>query len=189
MTPLEQLAVSLVDEPGHVLHVRRLALELFDATRPLHGLDASARRLLEAAALLHDIGWRVSPERHHKASRDRILGLELPGFDEAARRMTACIARYHRGSDPDPSHKVYHDLDVEQRTVVRRLAAVLRLADGLDRSHQFATTLAEIHCDSNTLHIRLRQRTACPEDLEGALKKSGLFERVFALTITIEIVP
>jgi len=151
----------------------------------MHGLGPGEQRLLVAAALLHDVGWPVRPEAHHKGSRDLILKAPLAGFSEEERRMIACLARYHRKAHPSARHKVYRDLNQSAREKVRMLAAILRIADGLDRAHAATVKALEVCRDGQTLTIAVQQTPGCGIDLMGAERKKGLFEAVFGVDVVI----
>ena len=179
------LMMKLDPEPEHPLQVTRLALELFDKTLALHRLGPADRRLLEAAALLHDTGYSKSALQHHKHSRDIILKQELPGFTEIEHKQIAMIARYHRGAAPKPSHRIFCDLDDAAKDRVSKLAAILRVADGLDRVHLASVETLEVLQAGGVLRIGVHQRHPCPEDLEAGLKKRILFEEIFGLKVTI----
>lgn len=172
-------------EPAHAVQVCRVSLYLFDCTQALHAMGEHERRLLAAAALLHDIGWPVRPDAHHKGSRDLILAAELPGVPDEEKRVLACIARYHRKAHPDGKHKVYRDLDAESQRTVTRLAAILRIADGLDRSHCAAAEGLRAEYLGDTVRVHVVQREANATDLWGAARKQQLFEEEFRVTLTL----
>lgn len=179
------LARELDMEPEHCFHVCATALSLFDQTRELHGLDDAARDVLEAAALLHDTGYAQGVRRHHKFSRDIILGLTLPGFSETEQRMTACVARYHRKAAPREDHAVYRELTPDQQTIVRRLAAILRIADGLDRLHVASVQAITVVRKDTSVMILARQRRPSPTDIWGGLRKTALFSETFGVRVDI----
>ena len=130
------LMTAFDDDPVHSERVARLALELFDATRSLHGLGAEARSLLEAGALLANVGLTVSHSQHHKHSYYVIRNSDrLVGFTDGEIELVAQVARYHRRSAPKPSHPEWAALSTDRRELVRALAGILRVAIGLDRSH------------------------------------------------------
>src|SRR4249919_3530570 len=134
----EELRLSgglLVEDWPHARQVERLSVQLFEATQPLHELDESALRLLERAAFLHNTGMLIEARRHHKHSFRLIKETELPDFTGAERHEIACIARYHRRALPSTSHEEYAILDRDARKRVSALAALLRIADALDYSH------------------------------------------------------
>jgi exopolyphosphatase/guanosine-5'-triphosphate,3'-diphosphate pyrophosphatase len=129
--------------PAHAAQVARLALTVFDATKEKHGLGAREREWLEYGALLHDIGTHISYERHHRHSHYLISHGGLRGFEPEEIAVIGLIARYHRQALPRKSHEGFADLSRERRQAVRVLGALVRLAEGLDRSHvQVVTGLA-----------------------------------------------
>ncbi|HEX8804906.1 MAG TPA: Ppx/GppA phosphatase family protein, partial [Acidimicrobiales bacterium] len=129
--------VELMDEePSHSAHVARLALDVFDATADRHGLDDQDRELLEAAALLANVGLFVSHAGHHKHSYYVIRNSEhLTGFTDREIELIAQVARYHRKSAPRKKHAEFAALTRRDQRRVRTLAAILRVAVGLDRTH------------------------------------------------------
>jgi exopolyphosphatase/guanosine-5'-triphosphate,3'-diphosphate pyrophosphatase len=120
----------------HAEQVTLLSLSLFDQLPDLHGLGEEERAILHAAAMLHDVGAFVSYNRHHKHSYYLLYHADLPGYTDRERELIATIARYHRRSSPKESHEEFQRLSPDERTVVRTLAAILRVADGLDRGHR-----------------------------------------------------
>lgn len=131
------LADLMDDEPEHSAHVARLALSIFDQTQVLHGLDATHREYLEAGALLANVGLFVSHSKHHLHSYYLIRNTErLAGFTDTEIEIIALLARYHRKSAPKPSHAEFAALSSDAQHVVRVLAGILRVAIGLDRSHE-----------------------------------------------------
>lgn len=122
-------------ESDHAETVLTLARELFDQTKALHGLGGRARVLLEAAALLHDVGVAVNNDGHHKHSHYLIASSELVGLTDEERQIVALLARYHRKAPPGRDHGEFTALRRRDRSLLERLAAILRLADALDRQH------------------------------------------------------
>ncbi|MBL8724275.1 MAG: Ppx/GppA family phosphatase [Planctomycetes bacterium] len=122
-------------ESDHAEAVLTLARQLFDQTRELHGLGGRARVLLEAAALLHDVGVAVNNDGHHKHSQYLIEASDLVGLADEERHLVALLARYHRKAPPSREHEDFAALRRRDRSMVERLAALLRLADALDRQH------------------------------------------------------
>jgi exopolyphosphatase/guanosine-5'-triphosphate,3'-diphosphate pyrophosphatase len=122
-------------DEAHGRHVAKLAVSLFDQLRPLHALGPLDRRLLIGAALLHDIGQRIAYRRHHKHTKDLILEHGLPTFTREEVALVALVARYHRRADPQDHHDVFSELEIGDRERVVKLAAILRVADVLDREH------------------------------------------------------
>jgi exopolyphosphatase/guanosine-5'-triphosphate,3'-diphosphate pyrophosphatase len=148
----------------HAQQVARLALSLFDATRELHELADREREWLEYAALLHDVGVHISYEAHHKHSYYLIKHGDLRGFDPAEIEIIALIARYHRQATPKRSHEGFAELPRGQRRRVRLLGAMLRLAEGLDRSH--AQAISTVAVDQRADGLVMRLDAAGDADLE-----------------------
>lgn len=134
MHSVEQLARRCDDRPEHSRHVARLALRMFDQLRSDLGVDATARRLLEAAALLANVGVVVSHSKHHQHSYYVIRNSELVGLSDREIEVVAQVARYHRKSAPKQEHPEFASLSPRDQHLVRALAGVLRIAIGLDRT-------------------------------------------------------
>lgn len=120
-------------ELQHAEHVKKLCLEMFDGLKMYHKYGDRERELLEAAALLHDVGYHISPELHHKHSYYIIKYCVLPGFMNDETNLIALIARYHRKSDPKRKHLEFQTLPEDEKRVVCVLAGILRIAESLDR--------------------------------------------------------
>src|SRR5229473_2272528 len=134
----EELRLSgglYVEDWPHARQVERLSVQLFEVTQPLHALDVDALRLLERAAFLHNTGMMIETRRHHKHSFRLIKQTPLPDFNDEERHEIATIARYHRRALPSAAHEEYAGLDRQARKRVSALAALLRIADALDYSH------------------------------------------------------
>ena len=169
----------------HSQQVARLALVLFDSLQPLHGLGEEPRQLLEFAALAHDIGWHIGHSSHHKHSYYLIKNGDLEGFSPVETEIIANIARYHRRSFPKKSHPNYMALQPAERKIVDQLAALLRLADGLDRGHYANVQNLKVTLRKKSLHLRL-ETTADPQlELWATRHKTDLFEHVYHRPITL----
>ena len=168
---------------GHVQQVTRLAVQLFDQTAALHELPDSARPVLQAGALGHDIGYQRSHKRHHKESF-RLLRQRLrPLVGDELATMIACVARYHRKALPKPRHVGFRDLSAPARLTVERLAALLRIADGLDRSH--LQRVRQTDCRITPVRWQLIAIGAGEAELWGAERKADLAERAFGRAVEI----
>ncbi len=164
----------------HAEHVRELCLMLFDHLQPLHHLPPQARVQLEAGALLHDIGHRVSHRGHHKHGEYLALNGDIPGLEGRDRHIVAAIVRYHnRKSTPDTDHPAYSALNNSDKRVVRRLAAILRIAEGLDHSHRQRIQDVRASFQRGAVTLRLHVRGDAAEDIRDAERSSALFEKEF----------
>lgn len=121
---------------AHALTVVSIALKLFDALQEDHGLGSRERLLLEVAGVLHDIGSFIAATSHHKHSYYLIEAAEIFGLRKADKDIVAHVARYHRRSQPKQTHPTYMSLPRTDRAVVSKLAAILRIAEALEASHQ-----------------------------------------------------
>ena len=172
-------------EQEHTHQVTRLALDLFDALQPLHKLGRDERFRLQCGALLHDIGWIEGRKRHHKTSQRIILESSLP-LGKVDRLIVALIARYHRKALPSPDHEPFASLGPRDRRRVCMLAGILRVADGLDRTH--ASIVRKLACEILPDRVVVRCDVAAAAECErgAAEKKGSLFEQVFGRKLTVE---
>lgn len=169
----------------HSTHVTHIALKMFDFFQDELGLPDEDRELLEYAGYMHDIGYYISHRKHHKHALYIIRYADLKGFTEDEINIMANVARYHRRSTPKKRHKRYRKLDKPLRKRVKKLSALLRVADGLDRSHYQNVQKLEIEEDKD--HITFYITTESDPELEiwGAMRKSHLFEKVIGKTLEI----
>ena len=178
-TSVLQLARRCNWDEGHSRQTARLALHLFDQTADLHRLGPDDRELLEHAGLLHDIGEHVSTESHHKHSAYLIQHGRLRGFAPHEVDFVAALARAHRGAGPRPSHEPFASLDRDAKDRVVRLAALLRVADGLDRGRAGAVDDVEVVLNGTRAQLRVKAAGDISIELWGARRKRELFERIF----------
>ncbi len=171
----------------HGEHVARLALMLFDATQKLHVLEAADRELLEYAAVLHDAGYHVNYRRHHRHGMYLIRHADLAGFTPREVEILACLARYHRGSLPKKSHDAFAELSATDRKRVEVLAGLLRVADGLDRSHNAVVRGVTCRLDASVVTLTLDAGEDPEMELWSARRKSDLFEKAFGRTLRFRL--
>src|SRR5947209_4116816 len=172
-------------DEAHGTQVAQLAGDLFDRTIPLHRLSEVDRELLEYAGLLHDIGEHVSTSSHHKHTAYLIQHGRLRGFDPEEVLALAALARYHRNAEPKPSHEPFASLPPERQERVTKLAALLRLADGLDRGHQGGGGGIDVEIGSDRVRVDVHARGEVDLELWGARRKRALFERVFERRVEV----
>ncbi|MFO1053157.1 MAG: Ppx/GppA phosphatase family protein [Planctomycetota bacterium] len=174
----------------HAERVRRHAVTLFDATRTLHDGAPKDRSLLEAASLLHDIGVFVNNSGHHKHTWYLVRESDIPGIDSREREIVAQIARYHRRAHPSRRHTAFDALAPGDRERVRRLSALLRIADVLDRSHMGRIEAIEVALDERSLRIVPRLVGGPDQDISlerlGVPEKATLFTEVFDRRVVLE---
>jgi exopolyphosphatase/guanosine-5'-triphosphate,3'-diphosphate pyrophosphatase len=172
---------------SHSEHVARLCVDLFDQLQPLHKLHAEDRELIEYGALLHDIGWHISRQRHHKHSMYLILNGELKNFTDEEISIIANIARYHRKAAPKASHRQFAKLDNRARRVVRVGAALLRVADGLDRSHGSVVSSVKSEVGGKKVEVTVKARGDAELEIWGARSKMDMFRDVFRRKLRVKL--
>jgi len=176
-------------EESHSHQVAKFAEKIFDCLVETENFTRHERTLLSAAALLHDVGYHIAHESHHKHTLYLIKNSELTGFSQSERNVIANIARYHCGAVPKKIHPDYVSLGEQDQKTVIRLGAILRLADALDRSHDCRVEDIECTRDGQRLHLQLLSSLPCEKEVVAAEQKSDLFERVFNYKLTASIRP
>lgn len=167
-------------QPIHAHQVAKLAGQLFDEMRTLHCLAEEDRVLLQYAAILHDIGYHISHTGHHRHAYYLIQNAELPGFSSSEAAIIATIVRFHRGSRPKKSrHPEYAALDRRTRQRVLKMSALLRLADGLDRSHRAVVEAVTTRKLGSGWEVEIQSQEDCDLELWYASRMLGYFEEVF----------
>lgn len=185
---VEQFIKKYYRETNHIYEVKKLSLMLFDEiNEKLKKLPLKSRKLLETAALLHDIGYNIDSKNHNKHSFDIICNEKITDFEETEIQLIAHIARYHRASLPNKTkHKKYALLNKKERKIVKRLAAILRICDGLDRAHMQLIQSLKTDYDTKNDIFTVYLTSNIPErtpDISSALKKKDLFEKTFKTQI------
>jgi exopolyphosphatase/guanosine-5'-triphosphate,3'-diphosphate pyrophosphatase len=176
------------DEP-HARLVTDLALSLFDQTVDLHGLGAVERDLLHFAGLLHDVGTAVAQSAHHKHSLYIIGNAEIEGLTPHELAIIANVARYHRKALPADHHVEYMALGPDDRRLVRRLGALLRLADALDLDHFQIVEAVRLVPAGDALALELHARDEPELALWAVDRLSDLFELEFRRHVRPVAVP
>lgn len=174
-------------DEAHGTTVAELACQLFDQLAGPLGLDIGHRDLLESAALVHDVGYYISYDRHHRHSYHLILHSGIPGFTNREMRRIAAIARYHTKALPKSKHEAWIALDPGDKAVVEPLAALLRLADGLDRGRAGHVERVRAVLDATSLTLIVHGAGDLHPELFGVEKKKDLFERHFGVPVRVTV--
>jgi CHAD domain-containing protein len=177
---VEQMCARYQVDMAHAYGVRDFALALFDATLSIHNLGSERRRLLSVMGLLHNVGLETDPDRHHVAGREIILEHPLLGVSEIERRMLAAAVYLHRKRI---RHKrlrkpVVASLPPSILRDALVLAAIVRLADGLDYSQNQTSTLEDVRVSSSAIHAIVSGPDA-RVDAARAQKKADLWGMLF----------
>jgi exopolyphosphatase/guanosine-5'-triphosphate,3'-diphosphate pyrophosphatase len=173
------------DEP-HAVHVAHLAASLFEQLEELHQLGEEDHRILTVAALLHDMGAFVSHSKHHKHSLYLISESEIPGFSPAEMLLAANVARYHRKAHPAPQHDTFAKLDEKEQERVRRMSALLRIADALDREHLQRVEQVRARVKDGALRLKLEGTGDLLLERWALERKADLFEKLFDLKVEVQ---
>jgi exopolyphosphatase/guanosine-5'-triphosphate,3'-diphosphate pyrophosphatase len=168
----------------HAEQVARLCVRLFDALRPLHGLGRGERELIEYGALLHDIGFLIGQAGHHKHGLYLILNGGLRPFTRDEVRTIGNVARYHRRAAPSARHKHFAALSKRLRRAVEVGAALLRIADGLDRTSCAAVADLVVRVRPERVDVVVESRGDAELELWSARSRSKLFKKVFGRGVT-----
>jgi exopolyphosphatase/pppGpp-phosphohydrolase len=185
---IKKVVERYVVDKSHAFQVTRTALLLFDKLRSIHPLSSEDRFWLESAGLLHDIGLSHGVKGHHKTSFRLILTDPFLPLNARERQMIGLIALYHRKKIPTPQDEPYGDLSLLDRTRVDILAAILRVADGLDASHCSVMEKIDMEINDTSVLMRCLVNGNTQREEEMVNKKKDLFEKVFnrSLLVTMQ---
>ncbi|MFN8979209.1 MAG: HD domain-containing protein, partial [Gemmatimonadaceae bacterium] len=175
-------------EEPHSRQVQALSLQLFDALASRLDLTPEDRRALADAALLHDVGYHINYEKHHKHSFHLISHAELLGMTPSEQIVIAHVARYHRGAPPKAKHRGFGQLDRAMRERIVKLSALLRFADGMDRGHVAAVGSLSVKWTSDSLRVLVQEAegaTSVRLECWGASRKRHLLEAVLGRPVVV----
>jgi len=173
-------ARRMASDRRHAEHIRELSLQLFDQLQPVHHLPAESRVLLESAALLHDVGHTVSNRGHHKHGEYLTLNGDIAGLNGRDRNLVAAAVRYHnRKAEPSGNHPAYGALNNSDQRLARRLASILRIAEGLDHSHRQRISGVQAKFQRGAVGLHFTARGDAAEDIRAANRCAELFEQEF----------
>jgi exopolyphosphatase/guanosine-5'-triphosphate,3'-diphosphate pyrophosphatase len=188
---IRALAERCDDDLEHSAHVATLALQLFDGTESLHGLPPDAREYLEAGALLANVGLVISHSKHHLHSYYVIRNSELTGLTDTEIEIIAQIARYHRKSAPKASHIEFGRLSPDDQRLVKTLSGILRVAIGLDRSHdgRVRSVMADVRKDRVVIEALGKRGKEISLELYTANERRDLLEEMLHRRVDILAAP
>ncbi len=187
MQAAESLGRRFQFDEAHGRQAARISLALFDALRTSLGLPVSARSLLQVAALLHDVGNSVSYAKHHRHTYYLINNADIPGLADREREIVACVARFHRRNLPDAGHPDMANLTRAEAQLVRKLAALLRVADSLDRSHNQPVQKVKVTSGGESALLHLDVRGHVDLELWDFEREAKVFEDVFGRKLRLKL--
>jgi exopolyphosphatase / guanosine-5'-triphosphate,3'-diphosphate pyrophosphatase len=169
----------------HADHVASFARQLFRELQHLHNLDPKYELILRVAATVHEVGMFISPREHHKHSLYILLNTEIFGLSSSDREMVALLTRYHRRYNPEPNHPHFSDLSREERMIVLKLAALLRLADSLDRSHAQRIKSIQLRPEGSRLIVLTQGADDTTVEQIAIDSKCDLFREIYGYDILL----
>ena len=178
-----RFAARMHSDAGHCEHVRRLAAQLFDQLSPVHELPSAQRVTLELGALLHDVGIAVNARGRHKHGEYLVRHADIPGLSKHQQAVVACLVRYHGESRPDLHHRLYSSLAGADRTRVRQLAALLRIAVALDSGETQVVRRVDVKIQRRTILIRISVTSEAQVNLRELRRKAKSLEQEFGIAI------
>jgi len=184
-----EFAQSCHYDEAHSKHVAKLALTIFDRLAGEGGLKKSERKVLETAALLHDIGYFITYDSHHKHSYHLIRHADLFGLTPREREMAAQVARYHRKALPKKKHQEFSQLDAKDQDTVSKLGGILRLCDGLDRRRNGLVEVVDVEKTGNLYKVKLSGTEDISVEIYGGNAKRDLFEKAFDALVVFAYQP
>jgi exopolyphosphatase/guanosine-5'-triphosphate,3'-diphosphate pyrophosphatase len=172
-------------DESHAERVREISVRLFDELKTEQRMTDTHRLYLEVAALLHDIGSFVSPRSHHKHSYYLISASELFGLRKRELELIANIARYHRRAMPQRSHTAYVSLERDDRMIVSKLSAILRVANALDKDHSQQTIDLNISREGDQLVLTAQNVSDLTMGRMALASRSDFFTEVFGKKVIL----
>jgi exopolyphosphatase / guanosine-5'-triphosphate,3'-diphosphate pyrophosphatase len=169
----------------HSLHVTKLALRLFDQLKTEHGMNRHARLLLEVAGILHDIGMFIRGSSHHKHSQYLVANSEIFGLHREDLDIVSNVVRYHRNRPPSASHVSFIALQREDRMLVLKLSAILRVADALDRPHTQRIPDLEVERQDEIVFLRSTVKKDFSAEQLALKEKADMFQDIFGYTVDL----
>ncbi len=183
---IERFASACGVELAHARHSAKLSTELYDGLCDLFDLDRADSRLLDAAARMQDVGYLINYEGHHKHSYHLILHSRIEGFRPEELEIIANVARYHRGAEPKQKHDNFRRLSKTDQRRVHSMAAVLRIASGLDRTHNQTVESVRVTGGKKQVELLVSAQEYPEVNLWAARRRTGMFEKAFGSEVTIQ---
>lgn len=183
---IERFASACGVELEHSRQCAKLATDIYRGLCEHYELLPDDIRLLDAAARMQDVGYLINYDGHHKHSYHLIMHSSLESFRPEELEIIANVARYHRGAMPKNKHKNFQILSRSDQLRVQQMAAILRLAGGLDRSYKQLVEAVSVSSDENQVELSVSAETYPEVDIWAARRRAGLFEKIFDAELSIQ---
>ena len=173
-----------IDE-SHCRHVAAFCMIIFDALAQEHGMNRRERVILEAAAMLHEIGMFIRASGHNRHGQYIVANSDIFGLKREELDIIGNVIRYHRGAPPSSTDMDYIALQSEERILVLKMASILRVADALDRGHTQHIKRITVEKKKETVVLHTEETGDISLELLGLEEKSSLFQDVFGYRIVL----
>ena len=172
-------------DKAHGQQIRRLTMLLFDQLQELHGLTRHDRLLLKVAAILHEVGSYINPKKHHHHSQYIILNSEIFGLSRADVEVVGLLARYHRHGAPTTAEPTYALLNQTDRLRVQKLAALLRVAEAMERAHSRRIRSFTVRTSNRRLELLVPDVADLTLENMALRSKGAMFTDIFGYDIIL----
>ncbi|MEZ6096727.1 MAG: exopolyphosphatase [Pirellulaceae bacterium] len=181
----ERLGEKYQIDSTHATHVAFLGCQIFDQLQDFLQLDSRHKLILHLASLLHEVGQFVNVRSYHKHSMYLIRNSEFFGIDSNDLLLVSLVARYHRRATPQPMHEGYAQLDREQRVLVAKLSAILRIAIALDVTRTLRIQAIQCSVSKNQILIRVNNPSELAIEHAEIEKASQMLEDLFGVQVVL----
>ena len=178
----DRIAEHYHSDTLHCQTVATLSCIIFDRMKKVHGLTARERLLLELAGKLHDCGYYVNSRNHHLSSYYLIKNSAIYGLTETDISLIAQITQYSETHTPSTGTPGFYTMSEQQRLMVSKLAAILRMANAMDKSHKSKVNEIKVKlADEKIVVTAVSDQTLYLE--KWAFKECApFFQEVFGIT-------
>lgn len=180
------LAKKYNDIEAHNSLVEKFALNIFDKIKKIHGMGKREKLLLQTAAILHDTGKFINIKSHSQYSYHIVKGSEIIGINSLEKEIIALICHFHSPLNPSTAHEEYSRLSMENRVLVSKLSAILKVADALDRSHEQKFSDIDVNLSDGEFIVTITTDKNIDLEMWAFSDKSNLFEEVFGIKAIIK---
>ncbi len=186
LTSAKEIAQKFDLDINHTERVSNFALKIFDKLKKLHGLGKRERLLLNLSSTLHNVGKFINVKQHYIHSYEIIRALDLVGLNQRECLLVAVISLFHSRLTPSMDRAEYAALTPEERVLTSKLCAILRLADSLNRSHDFKFDDIDVRLNSNELIITVVTNKDIELEMWAFASKAKLFEDVYGIKAVLK---
>ena len=182
---LVSLAKRYSVDSRHAMHVRDLAIQLFESLEDLHRLPEEYIHWIGAAAMLHELGSYVNRNGRHRHTYYLVANSELFGFSPEQRHIVACIARYMGKSRPSERDREVRNLRPSARELLDRAVVLLRIARALNQGRRGIVQRLRAKEEGAEVILELRGKAGMDLEVWAAEKERNYFRDVFGRDLVV----